>query len=381
MGQKSSKVAGVKRTAPEEQPAETQVKKPRTAPEEQPAEEAAVKKPRPIAEPPIWAQPKRGLKPMMIRGQTNGAPAQASAQTSAHAPALKRAATGALAQGFEPSIQGTIPYEDVTRQIANFIFQYVFKVPGDAPFEIEAKVGVLCDPATRNRIRLPVRSETIVDHDFPFVFTSQMDEKYHRVMNNYLNGCLVESKRPGSTSRVPMEYMHLKEIDEFYEMTTEEAGAYNSSAKSYAGTWQGSYRHPRVRVTRDERTGEVKAKIVKSRLADMEVYCPNQAFDFRISINLEQPYMGKIDSLERSADPPRNKDRLSYTHQWCRMDLTQVRGTPGARPTHELEVELEMGRLREEGRLAIAQDPGSKYEDLIKVFLDNVRVLARYAPG
>lgn len=46
-----------------------------------------------------------------------------------------------------------------------------------------------------------------------------------------------------------------------------------------------------IRVTRDTDSLQTKPGgiIRKQRIADMNVYCPNHAFDFRISINTETP--------------------------------------------------------------------------------------------
>lgn len=47
---------------------------------------------------------------------------------------------------------------------------------------------------------------------------------------------------------------------------------------------------------------------------------------------------------------------------------------------HELEVEVSAAELRRQGQLAMAGDPKNQYEDLIKGFIDNIRVLARAVP-
>lgn len=46
-----------------------------------------------------------------------------------------------------------------------------------------------------------------------------------------------------------------------------------------------------VRVTRDAQTMTVKDKgiIKKKRLADINIFSPNRALDYRISVNVEEP--------------------------------------------------------------------------------------------
>jgi len=78
----------------------------------------------------------------------------------------------------------------------------------------------------------------------------------HQQLNNLLNSLVTPSRR--------VSYRRVREID-------------------YA------YRN-RVRVTRDSDTLAIRQPhgiIRKNRLADMNIYCPNQGFDFRISINTE----------------------------------------------------------------------------------------------
>ena len=45
----------------------------------------------------------------------------------------------------------------------------------------------------------------------------------------------------------------------------------------------------KVRVTRDQQTMQITNSIVKRRIANLEIYSPRRQFDFRISINVEEP--------------------------------------------------------------------------------------------
>lgn len=83
----------------------------------------------------------------------------------------------------------------------------------------------------------------------------------------------------------------------------------------------------KVRVTQDQKTSQLLAKIIKARVADLDIYCPQSVLDCRISVNLEMRYDGDIDGLlsgEGTRLPDRNKDRLSYTQSHYQIDLTQV---------------------------------------------------------
>lgn len=91
----------------------------------------------------------------------------------------------------------------------------------------------------------------------------------------------------------------------------------------------------RVRVTYDQKTKEVLAKIVKARVADFDLHIPTCPMDCRISVNLEMNWDGSVEELEQSAaghsdkQADRCKDRLSYSQGHYQIDLTQVTQTVG----------------------------------------------------
>lgn len=147
----------------------------------------------------------------------------------------------------------------------------------------------------------------------------------------------------------------------------------------------------KARVTYDQQTGEVLAKIIKGRVADLHIHFPDMPLDCRISVNLEWDWEGPAEEIiqghaaNRERQPDRNKDRLSYTHGFYQIDLTQVTqgdgGAAGRAPEkeHELEVELDAGAVLEHGNFLVKQAP-NRYTDLIDGFVDNIRLLARRCP-
>lgn len=164
----------------------------------------------------------------------------------------------------------------------------------------------------------------------------------------------------------------------------------------------------RARVTYDQKTREVLAKIIKARVADLDIHFPQCPMDCRISINLEMNWDGPVEELEQLGNhpdrqPDRNKDRLSYTHGHYQVDLTQVthaasgpgvsfhaqhspsthgtnyfQGAQRMEKEHELEIELNPTVLVDQGRRASGGQP-HRYQELVEGFVDNVRVLARKA--
>ncbi|KAM5447798.1 hypothetical protein MaudCBS49596_005818 [Microsporum audouinii] len=296
---------------------------------------------------------------------------------------------------WEPTITNVIPSEEVTKLICDFLFQQVVmrKDIGAGPaggvavgpgaiLEVEAKLGRLVDKSRGERLRLPILSETVISKDDPnlrLAFESSMSQAQHRAMNNFLNETVKTSISQGS-ARIPLAYAHKRERDTFYDI----------SANDLPPIVQHHLhpRHkPRVRVTTDVRSGAVIARIVKCRIADLDVYSPRTCLDWRISVNLEMNYEGDLSKLQQANDwkrsGDRNKDRMSYRHLAYQIDLTQV-GTSDGPPSdfeHELEIEISSAEIRRQGDLALSGDMNNRYEDLIKGFVDNIRVLARAVPG
>jgi polynucleotide 5'-triphosphatase len=136
---------------------------------------------------------------------------------------------------------------------------------------------------------------------------------------------------------------------------------------------------PRVRVTTDLITYQIKAQIVKLRVADLHIYCPRNNFDVRISVAAEVKYPHAVTGLrehqENNSSQGRKKDRLSYKHQDISIDLTQVTQDQGEK-LHELELEIDTNLLAEQARLAIEGQPND-YEELVGIFLNYVKVLNR----
>ncbi len=208
-----------------------------------------------------------------------------------------------------------------------------------------------------------------------------------------------------------MFYDHPRETDTFYSLTAAGEASLLPSIRAYLNPKH----RPRVRITMSQPPGAtgappvVKRRIIKSRIADFEVHAPSLAFDWRISISIESPFDGPDDVLVKVNDAgsgDREKDRVSYRHLAYQIDLTQVSypnvcntlfpSTPmdgfrccpdtscanlycvfqSSRREHELEIEISTETIRQE--LAnLREGRPSRYEDLVRGFVDNVRILAR----
>ena len=122
-----------------------------------------------------------------------------------------------------------------------------------------------------------------------------------------------------------MSYVHTRECDASYEL---KASSFHTLPPSVRALINPRHR-PRVRITTDQKTGRELAKIIKMRVADIEIYSPRTLFDWRVSVSLEMNYEGDTRDLEEAGAeggkrPDRNKDRMSYKHLAYQIDLTQV---------------------------------------------------------
>lgn len=118
-----------------------------------------------------------------------------------------------------------------------------------------------------------------------------------------------------------MTYKHTRETDTLYGLSEQTGVQLPKSFDSFG-------RKQKVRITTDDKTGEILAKIIKTHVADLHVFCPKSLFDWRISVNIEMDFAGDTKDLvsmdKRDVKGDRKKDRMSYKHLAYQIDLTQV---------------------------------------------------------
>lgn len=92
----------------------------------------------------------------------------------------------------------------------------------------------------------------------------------HKHFNTLLNNLKINSSQPGYASSTPLDYHHLYLVDTFYPSSE-------------------TNDRDKIRVTRDEKTGNVLECMRKIRLGDLNIHSPKRPADWRISVNLEVP--------------------------------------------------------------------------------------------
>ncbi|KAK0725232.1 CYTH-like domain-containing protein [Lasiosphaeris hirsuta] len=305
---------------------------------------------------------------------------------------------------WEPSIMNEIPQEGMLKTVADFLFSSVIlnEDRGEiqsrgVQFEIEAKLGILIDKSTNHRVKLPTSSECVLSDAGNWLsFRSSMTEAQHQAFNQYLNEMVVQSHPDAPANktrprpRVEIKYKHRREVDKFVELPNNIRDQMLPSCVS--GPISSMGRAAKVRITYDQKSKEVLAKIIKVRVADLSLHFPDSPLDCRISVNLEMDWDGPTEDLERlgaaSNRPPppsRNKDRLSYKQSHYQVDLTQVtQMIPGVNNTqkqekeHELEIEVAPEVLIDQGKRAM-EGLSHGYVELVEGLVNNIRLLTRKA--
>ncbi|BFZ55388.1 mRNA-capping enzyme subunit beta [Savitreella phatthalungensis] len=267
----------------------------------------------------------------------------------------------------EPSYTSRLVLDDLTRNIANFLKFYLAIDPnwsGKSGIEIEAKFGTLMlkDSGVQERFEIPhIISAAILEQaearDVPFMFRSELSPQQYAFFNEHLNR-EVERSNAKPRARHGIAYVHTRETDTVYE----KGGARTQGSRG-------------LRITRNDKTGQVSACIIKHQVAQLNITCPNSAFDLRISINHEEakdvPEAIESSSSGYTASSIRQKDRLSYTHQHIRMDLTMIT-SPQRGKIHELEVECH--NMPDWSRQALRAEAGepSRFDDMVNQFVSTI---------
>ncbi|KAF9698919.1 hypothetical protein EKO04_003239 [Ascochyta lentis] len=315
------------------------------------------------------------------------------AQRSGPPPAASAAApaTGNELAGYERPVSNDAHiYDDVSRKVCEFIWstavnnELVRKAIAESPatqLEVEARWGQIIDKHSSNRLRGFHDTECVLrrNDNLDVKFESTMTMEQHKRMNMYLNGQVQRSAPASGSNRAEIKYSHTREIDQFYEVSQK---AFDNLPPTVRVLIAQAQKKERIRVSKDARTGSVLRKIIKLRIANLEISSPQTEWDYRIGINLEIDYPGPIEDLEPSLDPgktlqsmQRQKDRMSYS--WLgayQVDLTQV--VQGPSKNHELELELDSQVLLDNADKVRRKEVNS-FEPLINGMLNNLRVLSR----
>lgn len=252
-----------------------------------------------------------------------------------------------------PTITGVVPFEDLTRKITEWIYGNIAQLEGEdrKNVEIELKLGTICEKSTEQRLQLPVVTETAIRSDYgrsTTFFQAYMNDEQFTNANSVLD----DLAKNNSLSRTMS-----KTRDTVF-----------SSGKGPGKT----------RVTFNEQTQET-TRIIKTRVADLMIFSPGDLLDIRISISTETP-TGPSSIENQQPSTVRHKNRQSYSNNTGQIDLTSVVTGNSNKATKELEIELDSEKLLGfYGDYLSGIDPEGmdKFEELIRVGIDNTRIISR----
>ncbi|KAF2651643.1 mRNA triphosphatase CET1 [Lophiostoma macrostomum CBS 122681] len=291
--------------------------------------------------------------------------------------------------GFERPLTNDVSiYDEVVRKVCDFIWKNVVENqvlqeavregPRCCQIEIEARWGQIIDRQLNTRLQGLHDSECILRSSVAesTKFESTMSLQQHQKMNRFLNEHTSKSQKLDANRIV---HKHTKEIDAFYEL---DQHGFKTLAPAIQNIIHQSRSKQRIRVTRMQDSGQIVAKIIKQRVANLEISSPQTEWDYRIGVNLEIQYPGPVETLppvvEHGQTPEsmrRIKDRVSYSfNKAYQVDLTQV--SQGPNKNHELELEVDAGMLLQAAD-NIKQGRPSDFESLVTGMMNNLRVLSR----
>ncbi|ORX42028.1 mRNA triphosphatase CET1 [Piromyces finnis] len=251
-----------------------------------------------------------------------------------------------------PSVFGILPLDDSINVISKFLENHL----GTPNIEIEGKLGKIMDNNTKDRIWLPVQSETVLVNQRGWRFVSDMTMEQHRNYNQILNKLVNDGNKPNAKSAF-FSYRHIHQIDSFYQVPGHKE---------------------KLRLSTDKSTNNVISFIKKVNIGHLNIFLPNSPLDLRISINIEeqmdQSLIKDIDAIYE-----RQKDRLSYKSHALQIDLTQVQEPNHDKKLHELELELDSKLLyKEYTKLKDKQThEQSQYYNILTLFMNSLRILSR----
>lgn len=279
---------------------------------------------------------------------------------------------------YAPSITGTVPYEDLTRRVSTWIYAVLLKSVAKADYkdiELEFKLGRIIHKETDKRISLPITTESAINPDNKdYVFVPGVEQHMYNSVIRFIDDLM----KPHDLLRKAEKFktIALKIEDHSYSV---------GAARENHGIPR------RVRVSKDSKTGRETA-IEKVRVSDLWISFPNELVDLKISLSLEKKVANddKLQKLQATHNPDsiRIKHRVSYIHPAtsCLIDITRIVNgkEPLNPPTYEVECELLTPELLERFRKLLVEvengptgEAGIAYEELVRCFVDNGRVIAR----
>ncbi|MCJ1466820.1 mRNA-capping enzyme subunit beta [Pseudocyphellaria aurata] len=259
---------------------------------------------------------------------------------------------------WEDSITNTVPSGEPLKDLSGFLNQEVVFV------EIEAKTGQLIGKDTNTRLVLSVTTEKAISKNDAIIRASFRSYAEHCLKNKNLNKVCVGSQNRTDHSLVPgtghISHSNIlrarSPVRQLYELS--QVGLL-SLPPAITKTLRPQRSNTNPRITVDMQTGRTVAKMIKVRLANLDIYSPNTDHHIRVSVSVEKSLDG--DDWPRLVEP-----HLEH------IDLTQVTSETGHNE-HELEVELSAAALRKNVTLMRDGQPND-FHKLVQGLTNSIQI-------
>ncbi|KAF5101255.1 hypothetical protein D0Z00_000925 [Geotrichum galactomycetum] len=258
-----------------------------------------------------------------------------------------------------------LPFNDLTRKITTWLYVTLVNLEEDKKHvEVEIKLGKIYDKSTRQRVKLPIVTDTIIDFEHAktstFFEPGLTDAEFVKAKSLFDN-LAKESKRNPSSATAIINFPERETTD----IIMAERGSSNN-----------------LRITYNEEFKQTE-RITKQKIDQLLIHSPRSDHDFRITVSIEIPDKESVINKDKFiSSTKRAKRRSSYIHKALQVDLTRVK-TDDTVVTHELELEINQSLLLQYFNGTKNQVAGESlnFEGLIQFTVDNARLVVEQLAG
>lgn len=257
------------------------------------------------------------------------------------------------------SLSGILPFNDLTRKITTWLYVTLVNLEEDKKHvEVEIKLGKIYDKSTRQRVKLPIVTDTIIDFEYAKTstfFEPGLTEPEFVKAKSLFDNLAKEGKRNPSSPTSITSFPERETTD----IIMAERGSSNN-----------------LRITYNEEFKQTE-RITKQKIDQLLIHSPRSDHDFRITVSIEIPDKESVINKDKFiSSTKRAKRRSSYIHKALQVDLTRVK-TDDTVVTQELELEINQSLLLQYFNGTKNQVAGESlnFEGLIQFTVDNARLV------
>ncbi|SZF02600.1 unnamed protein product [Blumeria hordei] len=251
--------------------------------------------------------------------------------------------------------------------------------------KLEARFGTFINEVTNKPIDFPFKAACVLLDDARLKFERKVVVNQNQASNLILSNTATKTQSrdqaPGSRGR--MHELQCQKTESSFVLPREAEESLPASTREILA----AQRPAEVLITRDDETGKIEKKVIKTSLTSLNVHSGFlNVPDYQISVYIEFPYHGDVDELLASQETRRMKVGRLVHHfpesQTCfRVGLTEdeqgsiFESPPGSKESCEVETVLSIDALINEGRRAIMGQQ-NEYIQTVEGLLKSIQVVA-----